>query len=58
MQKRVHDKNQNTQGELKYTKTVQCNVCGVRVPQEEALSHQGHYYCGNKHLEQDTSNSD
>ena len=31
---------------------VRCAHCGVHVPQERALSHEGHWYCSQLHLTQ------
>ena len=32
---------------------VQCATCGMYVPQSEALTHSGRYYCSRGHLEDD-----
>jgi len=32
---------------------VQCAHCGVYIPESEALSHAGRFYCSQTHLEND-----
>lgn len=32
---------------------VKCEVCGVFVPRNEALSQDGHYYCSKEHRDQE-----
>ena len=32
---------------------VPCDVCGLHVPQNEALNHDGKVYCSTAHLESD-----
>ena len=34
---------------------VRCEICQLHVPENEALQHNGRYYCSQKHLEQDKS---
>lgn len=36
---------------------VQCATCGMYVPQGEALTQSGRYYCSRGHLEDDTKRS-
>lgn len=32
--------------------TVRCQLCGVHVPQQQALQSHGHWYCSAQHLQQ------
>ena len=34
------------------TKMVQCKVCQLHIPENEALQHSGEYFCSKKHLEE------
>jgi uncharacterized protein len=34
---------------------VQCAVCGLYLPEQEAISHQGKYYCSQSHRDGHTS---
>ncbi len=43
-------KNKTTTGRM-----VQCAVCGLYLPEQEALSHQGRYYCSQSHRDGHTS---
>lgn len=36
---------------------VQCTTCGMYVPEAEALSDSGRYYCSRGHLEDDRRNT-
>lgn len=37
---------------LKETKMVQCKVCQLHIPENEALHHNGKFYCSQEHLEE------
>lgn len=32
---------------------VQCANCGIYIPDQEALTRDGHYYCSQAHLDED-----
>jgi hypothetical protein len=34
---------------------VQCAACGLYLPEREAISHQGKYYCSASHRDEDTT---
>lgn len=33
---------------------VACHKCGLHIPQQEAIEHQGHYYCSKAHRDADS----
>jgi uncharacterized protein len=35
---------------VKSVDSVQCAYCGLHLPRQEALEHQGHHYCNQAHL--------
>ena len=37
----------------KNERMVQCASCGIYIPEQEALQRAGHYYCSQKHLDED-----
>lgn len=39
-------------------KMVQCEVCGVHLPANSAISDQDHWFCSQKHLQQYRSDPD
>lgn len=40
-----------TPSNLEETKMVQCKVCQLHIPENEALLQSGEYYCSQEHLE-------
>lgn len=43
------------QAERLSTNMVRCEVCGVHVPQSEALERDGVFYCSTEHRDQDSA---
>jgi len=45
--KKNHSQQQTLENDM-----VRCEVCDLHVPENEALQHEGKYYCSQKHLDQ------
>lgn len=51
----ANKKSQTSMQQAKSQKMVQCEVCQLHIPENEALEKDGQFYCSQKHLD---SNND
>ena len=53
-QQNMLERKQSKKKETPVSNVKECAVCGVHVPETEALSHNGRYYCSIAHKSSDT----
>lgn len=51
-QRWANNKKSQTKQQVLEKDMVRCEVCQLHVPENEALQHDGKYYCSQKHLDQ------
>lgn len=54
-QQRQLEKKKAKKTETPLSNVKKCQVCGIYVPEREALAHNGRYYCSEAHKSADTS---